>query len=94
MPHLIREDNLRVADDGAENRRRNSRTAFMLPVRVGCNLLFSLRRPSAFDRNVGGKSKAGTYENLRISQELARQELATSVSMEGPAGFEPATKRL
>ncbi len=79
MPHLIREDNLRVAGDSPENRRRNSRTAFMLPMRVDCNLLFYLRRPSAFDRNVGCKSKAGTYENLRISQELARHELATSV---------------
>ncbi len=76
---MIREDNLRVAGDGPENGSRNSWTAFMLPMRVGCKLLFYLRRPSALDRNVGCQSEAGTYENLRISQELARHELATSV---------------
>ncbi len=94
MPHLIRENNLLVAGDGPENESRNSRTAFMLPMRVGCKLLLSLRLPSALDRNVGCKSEAGTYKNLKLGQELARHELPTSVSMVGPAGFDPPTKRL
>jgi len=51
----------------------------MLSMRLGCKLLFSLHCPSALDRQAGCQSKAGRYENLKIGQELARHELATSV---------------
>ncbi len=54
----------------------------MLPMRVGCKLLLSLRLPSALDRQAGCQSKAGAYENLKIGQELGGHGLATSVILQ------------
>ena len=39
-------------------------------------------------------TEAGTYENLKIGQELAKHELVASVSMVRATGFEFRTKRL